>query len=326
MKSFKRVFGLALALALLALPLVIWWKWAAIYDWQRLRGYTPPPAISSLATQDTMTAYGRHMFYINHPQLVSGVATFRQDCPENEQTIVLGCYVPLEDGIYVYNVQDSQLQGIQQVTAAHEMLHAAYDRLSTKDRNNVDNMLNNFYQNDEHDQRIIDEINLYKKTEPKSVMNEMHSVLGTEVGSLPAGLETYYARYFSSRAAVIVFADGYQGAFTSRSNQINADDAQLATMKQQISTEEQALDNQLNQINIDRAKLDNERNSGDIATYNSGVDNFNAEVNSYNSQVRKLQSDIAAYNDLVNARNAIATEIRALDSAIDTRLTPQAAQ
>jgi len=313
-------------LAFLAVPFVVWWQWHALYDWYRLRGYTPPPGISTLANQDTMTAYGKHLFYVNHPQLLGDVATFRQDCPESEQTIVLGCYHPNEDGIYVYNVQDAQLQGVQQVTAAHEMLHGAYDRLSAKDRNYIDGLLNDFYNNDEHDQRIIDEINLYKKTEPNSVTNEMHSVFGTEVSNLPAPLEAYYQKYFSNRGAVTAFADGYQGEFTSRTNQINADDAQLASLKSQISTQEQSLTNQLNQINSDKARLDSLRNSGQIDAYNSGVTSFNNEVDVYNSGVDKLHGDIDSYNSLVNSRNAIAGELRSLDSAIDTRLTTQSAQ
>jgi len=313
-------------LAFMAAPLVVWWQWHALYDWWRLHGYSPPVAISTLVSQDAMTSYGKHLFYINHPQLVTGVNGFRKDCPESEQTIVLGCYRPNEDGIYVYNVQDPQLQGIQQVTAAHEMLHGAYDRLSAKDRNYIDGLLNDFYNNDEHDQRIIDEINLYKKTEPNSVTNEMHSVFGTEISSLPAPLETYYQKYFSNRGAVTAFANGYQGEFTSRTNQINADDAQLASLKSQISTQEQSLTDQLNQINTDKARLDSLRNSEQIDAYNSGVTSFNNEVDAYNSGVARLQSDIASYNSLVASRNAIAGELRSLDTAIDTRLTTQSAQ
>jgi len=315
-----------LALALMALPFIVWLKWNALYDWYRLRGYTPPANIVQLARQDTMTSKGQHLFYINHPLLLSSVSDFRQDCPENEQTIVLGCYHPPEDGIYIYNVSDSDLAGIQQVTAAHEMLHGAYGRLSSSQKASVDAMLNDFYNNDEHNQRIIDEINLYKKTEPNSVMDEMHSVLGTEEGDLPQPLENYYSQYFTNRQAVIGFANSYQAAFTSRTNQINADDAQLATMKQQITNQEASLQSQSAQINSDRARLDGEKNSGDIATYNAGVDNFNDEVNKYNADYASLRAQITAYNNLVAARNSIAAEIQTLDNAIDTRLTTQSAQ
>ena len=52
---------------------------------------------------------------------------------------MLGCYI-LNKGIYVYDITDDRLAGVRQVTTAHEMLHAAYDRLSVKERAQVDAM------------------------------------------------------------------------------------------------------------------------------------------------------------------------------------------
>ena len=298
-------------------------KTQAIEDWWKLRDYTPSVNVAALARQDTMTAAARHLFYVNHPALLSSTTTFRQDCPENEQTIVLGCYRPGEGGIFIYSVTDPRLIGVQQVTAAHEMLHAEYERLSSADRNNVDRMLNDFYTNDIHDQRIIDTINAYKKTEPNDVVNEMHSVFGTEIGNLPAPLEAYYGRYFTNRAAIVGFANQYQGEFTTREAQLNADDAQLVGLKTQIDSEEATLGAELAQINADRARLDAERNSGQIDQYNAGVDSYNSEVETYDSGIKNQQSDIADYNGLVNERNAIAGELASLEKSLDTRQTPQ---
>src|SRR5882757_600403 len=109
MRFFKRFLGFVVSLAFLAAPFVVWWQWHALYDWWRLHNYTPSTSITSLAAQATMTSYGKHLFYINHPQLLTGVNDFRRDCPESEQTIVLGCYHQDENGIYIFNVQDSQL-------------------------------------------------------------------------------------------------------------------------------------------------------------------------------------------------------------------------
>lgn len=326
MHSIKKLFLLILTLAIIALPLIGWWKAQAIIDWWKLRGYTPPAAVASLAAEDTMTAQAIHDFYVNHPQLVGGVSNFRQDCPEAEQAIVLGCYHPVQAGIYIYNVTDPRLDGVQEVTAAHEMLHAAYDRLSTKDKNYVDGLLENYYKNDLTDTRIKDEINGYKKTEPNDVVNEMHSVFGTEAANLPAPLENYYKRYFSNRSAVVSFAQNYQGEFTKRLAEIDTDDERLSDMKAQIDAEEQNLQTQLNQINSDRARLDQEKASGQTDQYNSQISAFNSEVDAYNAGVRELQTDISDYNNLVNERNSIAAELRSLDNSIDTRLTTQIAQ
>jgi hypothetical protein len=326
MTAFKRALGYVLLLALLAFPVLIYFNAQALTDWVQLRGYTPPPAVSVLADQDTMTSYSRHVFYVNHPNLETSAAQFRTDCNESEQTIVLGCYRSNQRGIFIYGVNDPRLAGVQQVTAAHEMLHAAYDRLGSKEKKSIDNQLMDYYDNQLTDQRIKDTINDYKQTEPNDLVDEMHSIFGTEITSLPAPLESYYAKYFTDRQAVTKYAAAYQEEFTSRENQIKTDDAQLAALKSQINDQEDSLQSQTAKIDADRSRLDSERRSGNIGAYNAGVAPFNAEVNAYNAGVQRLRADIDAYNQLVNARNAIAQELTSLDQAIDTRLLPQNAQ
>jgi hypothetical protein len=326
MNATKRVLGYALLLALLCFPVWVYLNAQALTDWAQLRGYTPPIAVKTLADQDTMTTYARHVFYVNHPDLENNAAQFRTDCSESEQTIVLGCYRPNQRGIFVYNVQDKRLAGVQQVTAAHEMLHAAYDRLSSKDKKNIDSQLMDYYNHDLKDQRIIDTINAYKQTEPNDLVNEMHSIFGTEIADLPTPLQTYYAKYFANRQAITTYASAYENEFTTREQQVKADDAKLAELKVQIQTQEDSLQSQSAKIDSDRSRLDSERASGDISSYNAGVAPFNREVQAYNSGVQRLHRDISTYNQLVVERNAIAQELTSLASAIDTRLTPQTAQ
>lgn len=310
---------------MLAAPFLLYFNAQALTDWWQLRNYTPPANIASLASQDTMTSYARHVFYVNQPVLETDAAQFRSDCSESEKTIVLGCYHSNQAGIFIFNVSDARLAGVQQVTAAHELLHAAYDRLSSKDKDYVGGLLEDFY-GQITDQRVIDTINAYKETEPNDVVNEMHSVFGTEISSLPPPLETYYAKYFSNRQIVVGFANSYQSEFTARSNQIKADDARLAQLKAQIAQQEQSLQAQAEQIESDRERLDSLRAAGQIAQYNAGVAGFNAEINTYNAGVARLKRDISAYNQLVAERNSIAAELASLAKALDTRLTPQAAQ
>lgn len=291
----------------------------ALEDWVRLRGYTPPANVSVLASEDSMTSLGTHIFYVNHPVIENSVTAFRQACAINEQTIVLGCYHSNQNGIEVYNVTDIRLKGVQEVTAAHEMLHAAYDRLSSNQKKSVNAMLLDFYNNQLSDQRVKDTIALYKTTEPNDVVDEMHSVFGTEVSNLPTPLEAYYSKYFTKRSTVTAFADNYEGEFTSRTTQMKADDAQLATMKVQIQSDEQNLSTQVTSLQADRSRIENSGSESDVSAYN-------VRVSSYNSGVRKLQAEIADYNSLVEQRNAIAADLASLQGALDTRLTTQPKQ
>jgi hypothetical protein len=291
-------------------------------DWWRLRGYQPPAEVVQLADQDTMNAYTRHLFYLNEPQLPSTVASFRQHCPENKDTIVLGCYHPGQNGIFIYKVQDPALGGIQQVTAAHEVLHAVYARLSNGDRTKLDAELENFYQHGLSDPRVLAEVKLYQQTEPTDVMDEMSCTFGTEVAKLPPLLEAYYSHYFTKRAAIVAYEQRYEGAFTSRQNVINADDQQLSAVKQQITAQQAALSYQLTQINADRSHIEGLLSAGQTSAYNAAVPGYNNEIRIYNAGVDSLRGVVTNYNQLVIARNQIAGQLTTLDSAIDTRQIP----
>lgn len=295
-----------------------------IIDWWRLRGYAPPASVSMLATQDTMTTYAKHLFYLNRPNIAMGTA-FNTNCPSGgEKTIVLGCYIGDENGIYVYDVTDQRLKGVEEVTAAHEMLHAAYQRLSTQDRNKVDTMLQNYYDHDLHDQRIIDTISAYKKSEPHDVVNEMHSVFGTEIATLPGPLENYYTQYFTNRQAVTTFAAAYQSEFSSRQAAIKLYDSQLVQIKSSVDANNHALALQKAKIDAEANSLSASRSNGDINGYNSGVDDYNNLVNSYKALAAMTQKLIDQYNSLVSKRNAIVLQEQQLTQAITAH--PVAAQ
>jgi hypothetical protein len=314
----RRLLALCLTFVWLGLVLVALVNRQNILDRWKLHNYTAPAAVAQIAAQDTMTSYARKVFYVNTPALESK-ATFKQ-CPANgEQTIVLGCYRGGQNGIYLLSVSDARLAGVEQVTAAHEMLHAAYDRLSTKQRAAVDAMLEDYYQHDLSDARIKATIDAYKQTEPNDLVNEMHSIFGTEIASLPAPLESYYQQYFTNRQAVASFAAQYQAEFTSREDTVKADDAQLASWKTQIESAEADLKAKRADLDAQSQRLQAERSGNNISAYNAGVPGYNASVNAYNADVDSLQALVSQYNSLVQARNAVAQETEQLTNEINSQ-------
>jgi hypothetical protein len=320
-KRSAHLRGLITTFVLLCLLLVAALNRQNIEDWWRLRSYDPPATVAQIATQDTMTAYARKVFYVNRPA-IEDKADFKQ-CPAGgEKTIILGCYKGGQNGIYVLSVSDPRLDGVEQVTAAHEMLHAAYDRLSGSERSKVDAMLTDYYRHDLTDQRIKDTIDAYKQSEPLDVVNEMHSIFGTEVASLPAPLEQYYRQYFTDRQAVTGFASQYQSVFTSRTDTVRADDAKLATMKAQIDGQQADLKAQRAALDAQAAQMQAYRSSGDTGAYNAAVPGYNASVNRYNAGVDALQALVAQYNQLVTERNAIALETQQLGNELNVQAQP----
>ena len=316
----KRIVSWLASLLILAIPAVAWLQRDAIYDAYRLRNYTPPAQIVKLADETTMTPSARNLFYVYHPEL-DDKSAFGTHCPENEQTIVLGCYI-LHKGIYLYSVPDARLKGVTEVTAAHEMLHAQYDRLSSKDKANVDKMTANALKGIT-DTRLLLTIENYRKKDPSVVPNELHSILATEVRNLPTDLENYYKRYFTNRGAVVDFADAYKGEFTEREQQVANVDAQLSDMKKQIDSLNVSLESQQTALKNQLATMQQQKRSGQIEQYNQSVPIYNQAVNSYNVDINRQRTLVTQYNALVEQRNNLALEENQLIKALDSRETIQ---
>lgn len=321
----KRTRSLILFGFLLVWTLCLWWAFTHRYDvldWWRLRNYQAPTPIQQLADQTTMTEYGRTLFYVNQP-VIQNKPDFAKTCPKGggEQTIVLGCYRGGERGIFLLKVDDARLNGVVQVTAAHEMLHVAYERLSDKDRIKVDAMLMDYYKNQLTDARIKKVIAAYKISEPNDVVNEMHSIFGTEITSLPAPLEAYYTQYFVSRKVVAGFANQYQREFTARQEKITAYDTELNELKTRIDAKQAGLKTQEADLQARQAQLATLRTSN-VTAYNAAVPSYNAVVDSYNAEIASVRVLIGQYNQLVAQRNAVALEQDVLVQELSTDAQP----
>lgn len=289
-----------------------------ISDYLRLRGYNPPPEVVQLADNTTLFDDSRRLFYVYRP-LLTDKEQFNEYCRDNnnEFTIVLGCYIDRQ-GIYLLDVEDSRLEGVEEVTAAHELLHAAYARLSSKERQWVDGMLEETYAGVTN-QRIKDTVEQYRKQDASIVNNELHSILATELRVLPPTLETYYARYFSDRLKVVAYSEKYEQAFIDRRNQIRAYDDQLTDLKSQIETLQASLAQAGEELKAQRNQMNALRSSGQTQAYNEQVPIYNAKVNKYNRDIDELSALIVQYNDIVQKRNEVASEEAELVEAIDSR-------
>lgn len=285
-----------------------------IVDWWTLRTYTPPAAVAQLAADDTMTDHGRDIFYASQPQIEAS-AQFNQHCSsKGEKTVVLGCYAAQR--IYVYDVTDARLAGVQQVTAAHEMLHAAYDRLDAATKNQVNQWLQAeiSVKKDTHLQNLI---NLYNQQEPGELLNEMHSILGTEYGDLSPQLENYYKQYFANRAAIVDYANKYKAAFTASQDAIAKIDQQLGSLKQQVDANNAELERQKSSLDAQSARLDTLR-ANSPGEYNKEVPTYNASVDAYNNLIAQTRDLVQQYNQLVAQHNSEAAAQNDLYNSLDS--------
>lgn len=321
MKKYRSLASYIVLLVLIAGLSLTWLNRNNLYDWYRLRSYTPSTQISKIAANVTMTEYAKHLFYINRPS-VEDKFNFNQLCPNGggEQTIVLGCYHSVQRGIYLYSVNDPKLDGVEQVTAAHETLHSAYDRLSVKDREKVDKLLMEYYKNGLKDKRIRETIASYQKTEPKELVNEMHSIFGTEVLKLPQALETYYKKYFKDRQKIVAYAKKYQQTFINNQNlankylsQINAIERQIDNLKTQIDSQEISLKSQYQKLNSERKHIT------DQDAFKNAVDYYNSQVIVYRDLINTYNNLVEQHNGLVAKYQAINIETNQLAKELDSR-------
>jgi len=320
MKWFRKFWPYTLLVILIAGNATVWIERQNVADWWRLRGYTPSANIVSLADDDTMTDYGKHLFYVNHPVLEDKQA-FNAHCSDkSEETAVLGCYHGNRQGIYLFAVTDDRLQGVRQVTAAHEMLHQAYDRLSSKERKRVGDLLQNYYDNKLTDEGIKTKLDSYRR-QGADVTNEMHSIFGSEVRDLTPELETYYKQYFTDRSKIVTYSESYQAEFTRRKEQVKSYDDQLTSIKGKIDNNKSSLNSQLTELKDKEKQIDVDVSTQNQAQYQADVTAYNNMVETYNNLLATTRKLIGQYNDIVAQRNDIAVQEQQLQEALDSRLT-----
>lgn len=252
---------------------------------------------------------------------VQQAAEFNASCGgvTREHSIVLGCYT--NQRFYIFDIKDPRLSGVKEVTAAHELLHALYERLPTSEKTALNQQLEATAETikDERFQRTIAE---YKSTGPEQVANELHSILATEIEVLPTNLEQHYQKYFKNRQKIVGYAKQYESTFESLDDQITNYDQSLQELRQQKEQLEQSLSRQQAEIEAAQERLNALRNSENIAAYNSAVPEFNSAVATYNLDVEELKQVIANYNELVEKRNALATTQNNLVQQLDSSYQP----
>lgn len=277
-----------------------------VIDQIRLAGYRPPQEVRALAEATTMQGEGERYFYATRP-LINGREEFNRHCSDRgEQTLVLGCYNGLD--IYIFNVEDERLRGVEEVTAAHEMLHAAYDRLGRRERERVDGLVR--AEVDKlGDPRLVELVKLYNTTDPGALLNEMHSIIATEVRDISPELEEHYRRYFADRKKVVALSEGYEKVFTDLKNQQDALSGELDRLNGEIRTRTQRLNGDIQRLNADIEAFNRRADSGDF----SSQAEFRQERDRLVERQTALSAERRAINALISRFNTIRQQLAELN-------------
>ena len=248
MRHVLRAFSTVLSLGLLAVAIGVVFYWQQITDYYKVYSYQPTPAITQLADRSGMSDKGRFYFYATSPQLETA-EQFNDECRRAEKgSPILGCYSPASDTIHIFNITDSELDGIKEVTAAHEMLHAVFARMSEQEISDITPQLESVYSQHKTD-KLEERMQYYERVAPGTRVNELHSIIGTEFAGIGSELEGHYAKYFSDRQAVVGLHQNYSQKFEDIERQINELTASLDSQAEQIEDLSLAYDQDIQAIN-----------------------------------------------------------------------------
>ena len=244
--------------------------------------FKPSPEIAQIANDVGLNENGRFYYFASRPEL-DFAKEFNGECRSREQgNAILGCYK--NQRIYIYNVNDERLNGLKEVTAAHEMLHAAYERLPESDKKAVNTLLEKEYRKNS-DTEFSKRMDYYKRNQPGEEYNELHSIIGTEFADISPQLEDYYKRYFNNRSQVVALHSKYSDKF----KELKQGSASLRKELENLS------------ISINNASL----------KYNKDISNLNSEINAFNSRAKN--GDFSSQEDFLNERSYLIKSTRKLE-------------
>jgi hypothetical protein len=296
-----------------------------IADRAAVEDFTPDGTVEGFADRTGMSTRGRAVYYASHPT-VEPTEGFNTICGYGDtDAIVLGCY----DGttIYISDVENAQLDGIRDVTAAHEMLHAAWQRMTPEEQDRIGTLLEEEYATLPADGAVAQKLGLYDEGGIGTRINELHSIIGTEVADLSPELEAHYAAYFDDRSKVVALNAQYEQVFTDLQNQAEQLSAQIESMYADITA-------RLDRYDADLALLDadidafNAKNSAygysdDEAGYDRDRAALEARAAELETRADQINADIDSYQSLQAQLAQLTANADALNDSIDSRASGQ---
>lgn len=280
--------------------------------------YEPSAAVQTISDTVQFTDKGEFVFYATKPD-VAAQATFNKECPRQEAgSPILGCYTT-EDRIYIYDLTNEQLAGIEEVTAAHEMLHAVWYRTNDDERQALETELRAVYEKLDNPD-IKQRMEYYQRTEPGEFMNELHSILGTEVASLGEPLESYYAQFFN-RQSVLALHEQYNEIYTSLYDRADELYSAMELLASAIEARSAEYDTAAEQYVADVNSFNARANSGSftsVSQFNSERAVLVAQSAALDAERQGINNDIATYNSYYDEYQTIAQQIQVLNESLDS--------
>ena len=308
---------------LILIGIIVWLNHQALIDTFTVWRYTPSAQVAEITNKIPFTDNGKFTFFAARPSVLAS-DEFNSKCDRKEQnTAILGCYVG--DTIYVFNVSDQRLEGIKEVTAAHEMLHAAYYRLSPGEKQRINELVAVEFEELKNNPTYMERMEFYARTEPGERDNELHSIIATEIANIGQELENYYSRYFTDRQAIVDVYQSYNSTFTSLAAAADQLSEQLDQLNKEIEFASKRYNEDVEQLNADIESFNQRARNGDFASqaqFNDERQSLVTRADQVSNSRQNINELIAEYNRLRDEYNDTVTQSNNLYKSIDSSLAP----
>jgi len=124
--------------------------------------------VAAYADRAGLSREGVELLHVSFARIVEP-DRFDEFCSRDEPGIgVLGCYTLADGRIYLYDVENAELAALEPVVAAHEMLHAAWDRLTADEQDALAPLLEQAFAALGPQHELVERIAAYEADDPGS--------------------------------------------------------------------------------------------------------------------------------------------------------------
>ena len=232
-KSGKGFIVLLLVIAALCITFILFGGkiFTFIKDTIRSSSYEATSEELEVIENLELTDEGERLFKVAHLQVVESQQLKDMcDPEESEESLTGGCYV--NEDIYVYNFTTDFTKQYKYYTAAHELLHVVYSRMSKGEVEEINKLLDEVYNDERYHEQL--EIELSSEKYDDYRYNELHSRVGTEIADIPHALEEHYAKYFKNRNKIVGYYDSVYVPLHEAGERIEELEAQLNEMEDKL--------------------------------------------------------------------------------------------
>jgi outer membrane murein-binding lipoprotein Lpp len=328
-KVTSRIFTSLLVVSLVAGCVVAYLHKQQINDHFAAQRFEPTAQIVTLTDDLRLTEAGHRIFWASTPTLDAS-QNFNTQCAgvdHSEEGHILGCYTA--GSIHLFEINDERLNGIVEVTAAHELLHATFARLSDGERSSLVKKLNALYDEmSPNDPELRQRMEVYSGLSKTAFANELHSVLGTERRDLPEWLERHYETWFTERGIILDFFDSYHAVFSQLRQRADELEAAMTALRSDVEARSADYDAEVERFNREWAAFvarnDAFEFSGNPEEFYLLRDDFYSRRDALGEMMRGLNADIERYEQMRTELLELSELNHELERQLDSELAPPA--